>query len=172
MINLTNREKIGILIAFFVAFGLLFYFYSYEPYTESTEKLEEELSSIQQKVSMAEIKTRKIPDLRKEYKQLQDKLNYSNVEVVITRKKLLQQVKKMTEKHDLKMVTFTPSGTQTINLKLNLRGTFGDLNNFLRNIMQWNSYMDFNHINIGAGDGEILAIDLTLTFYSSEDGEK
>jgi len=158
--NLTNREKILLVLAFIIALTAVYYFYFYQPLKAEIASLENERNNRQNRLDIAMSFARRIPEIKAEYKQIIDDLEsrgqYINKDII----DLLIDFREIAKSTNLGLELFRPKDNETnISMSVNIVGGFREASNLLEAFKDWNYWFEFRDVNISRGnDGVLLSM--------------
>ncbi len=156
--NLSNREKILLLLAFIIAFGAVYYFYFYTPLTEEIAQLENEKNQKDNRLAVAMGFAEQLPAIKEEYRQIVMELEARGVYVDKDLIDLLIEFRDTAEENELELTLYRPSeNTANISMAVNIEGGFREVINLLEDFKDWNYWFEFRNVNISrSGDNGVM----------------
>lgn len=158
--NLSNREKVLVVLAIVIALSAVYYFYFYQPLKEEILILEKEKSNKNSRLNIAQSFTKRLPEIRKDYRSiisgLENRGQYLNKDSI----DLLIDFREIAEQNNLNLTLFRPrKNKKNITMTVNIAGSFRDLTNLLAEFKTWNYWFEFRDLNISrSADGVLLSM--------------
>jgi len=155
--NLSNREKILLLLVFIIAVGAVYYFYFYTPLTEEIARLENERQQKNNRLQVAIGFAEKLPEIKEEYRQIVLALEARGVYVDKDLIDLLIEFREAAKDNDLNLRLYRPSeNDKNISMSVNIEGDFREVCNLLEDFKEWNYWFEFRNVNISRSDQGVI----------------
>ena len=161
--NLSNREKVLLLLVFIIAVGAVYYFYFYTPLTEEIARLENEREQKNNRLQVAIGFAEKLPDIKEEYRQIVLELEARGVYVDKDLIDLLIDYREAANDNDLNLRLYRPTeNDKNISMSVNVEGGFREVCNLLEDFKEWNYWFEFRNVNITRSEQGVLISMTTL----------
>lgn len=155
--NLSNREKILLLLVFIIAVGAVYYFYFYTPLTEEIARLEDERQQKNNRLQVAIGFAEKLPEIKEEYRQIVLALEARGVYVDKDLIDLLIEFREAAKDNDLNLRLYRPTeNDKNISMSVNIEGDFREVCNLLEDFKEWNYWFEFRNVNISRSDQGVI----------------
>jgi type IV pilus assembly protein PilO len=160
--NLSNREKILLLLAFIIAIGAVYYFYFYTPLTEEIAQLENERNQKDSRLEVAIGFAEQLPAIKEEYRQIVLELEARGMYVDKDLIDLLIEFREAAKDNDLELRLYRPSeNAENISMSVNIEGGFREIVSLLEDFKEWNYWFEFRNVNISrSGDGVMISMNV------------
>lgn len=155
--NLSNREKILLLLAFIIAVSAVYYFYFYTPLTEEIAQLEAEREEKDNRLQVAVGFAEQLPDIKEEYRQIVLELEARGEYVDKDLIDLLIEFREEAKDNDLELRLYRPTENQdNISMSVNIEGGFREVVSLLEDFKEWNYWFEFRNVNISRSDDGVM----------------
>ncbi len=151
--NLSNREKILLVLAFIIAVSSVYYFYFYTPLTEEIARLKNERNQKDNRLQVALGFAKQLPEIKEEYRQIVLELESRGIYLDKDLIDLLIDFREAANDNNLNLKLYRPSETEeNISMTVNIEGDFREIINLLKDFKEWNYWFEFRDVNIGRSD--------------------
>jgi type IV pilus assembly protein PilO len=155
--NLSNREKILLLLVFIIALGAVYYFYFYTPLTEEIAQLENERNQKDNRLQVAIGFAEQLPAIKEEYRQIVLELEARGMYVDKDLIDLLIDFREAAKDNELELRLYRPSeNAENISMSVNIEGGFREVTNLLEDFKEWNYWFEFRNVNISRSDVGVM----------------
>lgn len=164
--NLSNREKILLLLAFIIAVGAVYYFYFYTPFTEEIARLENERNQKDNRLQVAIGFAEKLPQIKEEYRQIVLDLEARGIYVDKDLIDLLIDFREAAKDNELELRLYRPSENQNdISMAVNIEGGFREVISLLEDFKDWNYWFEFRNVNISRSGNNGVMISMNALYH-------
>ena len=161
--NLSNREKILLLLVFIIAVGAVYYFYFYTPLTEEIARLEDEREQKNNRLQVAKSFAEQLPAIKEEYRQIVLALEARGVYVDKDLIDLLIDYREAAKDNELNLRLYRPTeNNSNISMSVNIEGGFREVCNLLEDFKEWNYWFEFSNVNISRSQEGVMLSMTTL----------
>ncbi len=164
--NLSDREKILLLLAFIIAVGAVYYFYFYTPFTEEITQLTNERNQKDNRLQVAIGFAKQLPEIKEEYRQIVLELEARGIYADKDLIDLLIDFREASKDNDLDLRLYRPSENQNnISMAVNIEGGFREVINLLEDFKEWNYWFEFRNVNISRSGNTGVMISMNVLYH-------
>ncbi len=168
--NISQREKVLIILAVLVIIIAVYYFYFYKPLATETASLIQDIELKENKLEADRKLIQKLPALRQEYNNLlaeQKKMKsfYGNKSII----DLLIDIREAVKVNDIELVRYQPvEDKEKIKMNIKLKGKYGQFCNLFRDFETWSGWFEFSNLRL-KGQGETLDVSMAIIYHKMKE---
>ncbi len=169
--NLSQREKVLLIVAFLLIILVSYYFYIYQPMKENIARFQQKKSQKNNKLKTARNLARKLPDLKEKYNKLHKQRNKNSGELVQATStiNLLRDIEELTRENGVKLVGFSPAEKENkVNINISFQGNYSQICGLFNDFKKLSNQLEFKNLQLHPQNEEIINVTMFVIFYKSD----